>query len=107
MEDRGQSGVEPVIARTQRPVGVVVPLVGRENACLRNAGNRLRKALKQSDADACGSCRTERCGAVGEGCNIVQTDAAKVGNDLLPDSGFCAAADDVKVRNLVALAQNV
>ena len=57
--------------------------------------------------DACGSRCAERCGAVGEGCNIVQTDVAKVGNDLLPDSGFCAAADDAKVRNLVALAQNV
>ena len=50
MEDRGQSGVEPVIAFSQRLIDAASFRVGRKNACLRNASDCLRKAFKKPES---------------------------------------------------------
>ena len=76
--------------------GEIVALIGPNGAGKTTAFNCITGVYEPTNG------KVEFCGKT-----IVQTDAAKVGNDLLPDSGFCAAADDAKVRNLVALAQNV
>ena len=65
MEHGRKRRIEQIVSGAQRAIGRIRFLLGGKDARLRDAGDRLRKAVKESDADACRRSRAEGCRRVG------------------------------------------
>ena len=65
MEHGRKRRIEAVVSGAKGAIGRIRFLLGGKDARLRDAGDRLRKTVKEPDADACRRSRAECCRRVG------------------------------------------
>ena len=101
-----QGRIEGSVARLWILIGGLCGRVGREAGAVLDLFGGLLEVAIESDANASGRRCAEAGGVIGENRHILQRDVTDVCDDLLPELGVCAAADDLHAVDGLPLAED-
>ena len=107
MEHIPQTGIQHGVPLPGEGIGGVRFRIRFDLTANPDMGNGLLQITENADAHARGGSRPETGGAVGEGGNFAELHVADIGDDLLPEPGLGAAADDPQIGDILLLPHGV